>query len=710
MDEAGATTTIRDEARLPALASRPDVQGLRAVAVCVVILGHGHIPGFQGGFVGVDVFFVVSGFLISTLLLHEATSTGHVRVGAFYARRARRILPAAALVLIATSVFAAVELPASRVASIVGDIRWAAFFLANVHFSQAGTDYFQQGRGTSPVQHTWSLAVEEQFYLVWPVVLLLVFLLVARRRLLVTRTVVVAAWTASLVWSVLLTERSPTAAYFSSATRAWELATGALLALAGHSLARLPTRLRHVLALGGLAGIAVSVGWYDESTSFPGWRAVLPVFGTAALLAAGAAGAVGVARLLTLRPVRYVGDISYSLYLWHWPVLVLGVLLIGHLPSLQQTVVLIAVISAASVLSYHLVENPIRHQRLPGFRGLRGLALWPVVLVLVLATSGAAAAFAEHQFESRIQGSPEASRPDAALVVRHTRGANGRNRVVLPDPAVRAMIDAALRDADRDKPIPFPLVNFKHLDADLWQSKFHCYASWEESRVRLCPRGDRQASRTVVLYGDSHAGMWLPPIDLLGRRDGFRVIPLIKLGCAPFDVEQLHLGAPLPACPPFRTWALKQMRQLHPDVVLLAYRGLLEVVPDEGQSIEDAWRSGARESLHELAGITPRVEVISDISSLDFSPADCLTGQRSTMASCTQHLQPVTATGNRLTSEAARATGARFVDVTGLVCRHHRCPLVVSRVITYRDPWHVSLAWSRIVASELGRRLFRPAP
>ena len=281
---------------------------------------------------------------------------------------------------------------------------------------------------------------------------------------------------------------------------------------------------------------------------------------------------------------------------------------------------------------------------------------------------------------------------------------------MLPDPAVRAMIDAALRDADRGKLIPFPLVNFKHLDADLWQSRFHCYASWEESRVRLCPRGDRQASRTVVLYGDSHAGMWLPPIDLLGRRDGFRVIPLIKLGCAPFDVEQLHLGAPLPACPPFRTWALKQMRQLHPDVVLLAYRGLLEVVPDEGQSIEDAWRSGARESLHELAGMTPRVEVISDISSLDFSPADCLTGRRSTMASCTQHQQPVTATGNRLTSDAARASGARFVDVTGLVCRHHRCPLVVSRVITYRDPWHVSLAWSRIIASELGRRLFRPAP
>ena len=333
MDEAGAETTVGDRQILPALAPRPDVQGLRALAVCVVIVGHAHIAGFTGGYVGVDVFFVVSGYLISTLLLREATSTGHVRVGAFYARRARRILPAAGLVLAVTSVFAAIELPLSRVPAIVGDARWAAFFLANVHFSQIGTDYFQQDRATSPVQHTWSLAVEEQFYLVWPLALLLVFWLFARRRLLVTRIVVLAAWSASLVWSVVLTESSPVAAYFSSATRAWELATGALLALAGHQLSRLPAWARHVLAVVGLAAIAAAVGWYDESTAFPGWHAALPVAGAAALLAAGAAGTVGAARVLTLKPVRYVGDISYSLYLWHWPVLIMGVFLIGHQPE-----------------------------------------------------------------------------------------------------------------------------------------------------------------------------------------------------------------------------------------------------------------------------------------------------------------------------------------------------------------------------------------
>jgi len=704
LDEAGASTTVREAPCLPALSPRPDIQGLRALAVCVVILGHGHIPGFRGGFVGVDIFFVVSGYLISTLLLHEATRTGHVRVGAFYARRARRILPAAGLVLVATSVFAAVELPLSRVPTIVGDVRWAAFFLANVHFSQVGTDYFQQDRGTSPVQHTWSLAVEEQFYLVWPVVLLLVFLLVARRRLPVVRVVVVTAWTASLAWSVLLTTRSPVSAYFSSATRAWELATGALLALAGHRLLTLSARSRQLLVVIGLGAIALAVTRYDDSTPFPGWQAALPVAGTAALLAAGAAGTVGAARVLTLRPVRYVGDISYSLYLWHWPVLVMGVYLIGHDPSTDQLLALLVIIAAASVLSYHLVENPIRHQRLPGLGGLRALALWPVVLALVLAVSGAAASYAAHQLESRFRDTAQGAL-DPALAVHHTRAAHGRTQVQLPDPDVGALIDASLHEADKGRPIRAPLVNLEHLGRDLWQTRFDCYASWEDAKVHLCARGDRRATRTVVLYGDSHAGMWLPALDLLGRRDGFRVIPLIKLGCGPFDVEQLHLGGPLPSCAPFRDWALTRMQRMKPDAVVLAYRGLLEVVPAPGLSSSETWRAGARTTLGELTKVTPRVVVISDITSLDFSPGDCLTARHPSMAACTQRIGSVTTTGNSLTRDAARATGARFVDVTDLVCRHGRCPLVVDHVVTYRDPWHISLTWSKVVASELGRRL-----
>ena len=266
------------------------MQGLRAVAVAMVILDHAAVPWLRGGFVGVDVFFVVSGFLISSLLLHEVTDTGRLRIGHFYARRARRILPAATVVLVVTSVFAAVELSTTKVTEIAQDVRWAAFFAANVHFARLDTDYFEQDRAVSPVQHFWSLAVEEQFYLVWPVLLLVVAGVAVRGRLTVITVLVSSAWLLSLTWSVVVTPRSPTASYFSSTTRAWELATGALLALAGHLLPHMPRLARHALSIVGLVGLTVAAVSYDSSTPFPGWRALLPVLGTASLLAAGAAG------------------------------------------------------------------------------------------------------------------------------------------------------------------------------------------------------------------------------------------------------------------------------------------------------------------------------------------------------------------------------------------------------------------------------------
>ena len=197
---------------MPRVTSRADVQGLRGLAVALVILGHAGVPWLHGGFVGVDVCFVVSGFLISSLLLRELTTTGRVRIGHFYARRARRILPAATLVLVATSVFAAFRLPTTRVAQIVADVNWAGFFAANVHFSRLGTDYFQQGRAISPVQHFWSLAVEEQFYLCWPALLVLIAAVAASRTKVSLVVAVSVVCMLSLTWDLVLTSRSPTEA------------------------------------------------------------------------------------------------------------------------------------------------------------------------------------------------------------------------------------------------------------------------------------------------------------------------------------------------------------------------------------------------------------------------------------------------------------------------------------------------------------------
>ena len=253
------------------IGTRLDVQGLRAVAVVLVVLGHVGVPGLAGGFIGVDVFFAVSGFLITALLLREWEATGRIRLGAFFARRARRILPLATVVLVATAGYAAASLPASRVDELGTDVRWSALFLANVHFAGVDGDYFAQDRATSPVQHFWSLGVEEQFYLVWPALLAVVLVVagLARRRsgAVLTAAVLVVVWCASYAWSVL--EMGKPAAYYGAWPRAWELATGALLALAIPLLLRLEGWARTMLAVAGVAAVGLAAARYDAGSQAP---------------------------------------------------------------------------------------------------------------------------------------------------------------------------------------------------------------------------------------------------------------------------------------------------------------------------------------------------------------------------------------------------------------------------------------------------------
>jgi len=239
------------------MSHRRDIQGLRAIAVLLVALAHAGVPFLKGGYVGVDVFFVLSGFLITGILVSEALSSGRVSLVAFYVRRARRILPAAALTLVATTIAAHHLLNFVRAREVVQDSAWAALFSANVHFAAQGSDYFQQGQPPSPIQHFWSLSAEEQFYLVWPSVLALVlFGLVSRRASLGRLLVVVCVLGgASLLWSIHETATSPTTAYFSSLTRAWELALGAALAVGALMVTRIPGRLQLGMGWVGLGAI-----------------------------------------------------------------------------------------------------------------------------------------------------------------------------------------------------------------------------------------------------------------------------------------------------------------------------------------------------------------------------------------------------------------------------------------------------------------------
>ena len=308
-------------------AQRGDIQGMRAVAVLLVILSHAHIAGFTGGYVGVDVFFVISGFLITGILAREVRRSGRVSILDFYARRARRILPAASVTLVAIAVAAAFVYTTGNLRLVLKDVVWAAFFGENINLARAGTDYFSTSSFVSPVQHFWSLAVEEQFYLVWPALIAVLVLLARRARSADdehTRETVVR-WSAavigalvvlSFIWSVWRTDDKPQMAYYSTFTRGWELGIGALLALCAGWVSRRPAALKLAATWIGLAAIVLAGTQYDDATPFPGYHAALPVVGAALVLAGGIDGPRWGARvLLDTRPMRFVGDISYSLYL-----------------------------------------------------------------------------------------------------------------------------------------------------------------------------------------------------------------------------------------------------------------------------------------------------------------------------------------------------------------------------------------------------------
>lgn len=369
---------------------RPDIEGMRGIAVGLVLLYHGFQAPFTGGFIGVDVFFVISGFLITNLLLNEQARTGRISISRFYARRVRRILPAATLVVLATVFASYYWLGFIAGNQIADDAKWTAVFCANIHFGLLGTDYLGSQLPPSPLLHMWSLGVEEQFYLVWPGLFLGLVLLVrgARHRNALAATLLVIIG-ASLAWSIIQTLSNTTWAYFSPLTRAWELALGALVAVLAPVAARVrPSWLIELVSLCGIAGIVVSALVLNSSTRYPGWAVALPVTSTALLIAAGCANqGTLVGRALAVRPMQWIGARSYSLYLWHWPFLTIAAEYLAHDLSAIQNTGLLLLALAATAVSYRLIENPVRRARVLATH--TGLTL-AIGAVLVSVTVGAA--------------------------------------------------------------------------------------------------------------------------------------------------------------------------------------------------------------------------------------------------------------------------------------------------------------------------------
>jgi len=695
---------------------RGDIQGLRAVAVLIVIGAHVGVPFLPGGYVGVDVFYVISGFLISALLFREVQSGGRFSLTAFWARRARRILPAATVVTITTVLCSLWLFSLLDARQVVIDALWATVFGANIHFARQDTSYFAQGSGASPLQHYWSLAVEEQFYVVWP--LLLMGCLLAHRavrRLLARRatgsapgapgardtpahlpsgtilTVLAVLCLASFAWSIHQSGAQPESAYFSTATRAWELGVGAMIALVPARLvARQGALLASVLAIAGVAAIASASVLYSAQTLFPGYAAALPVLGAAMLLLAGGGTPTVVSRLLSTRVLRTVGDWSFSLYLWHWPVLVLTEHAFGRELTVSERVLALALVLGLSALTYEFVEMPLRSGRaaraLP--RG-RALLLYPLCVAMVAATAGGAWLWTGQR------GGESGNNPAITATVGIDAG---------PEALVQASVMAGREQLGVPSDLTPDVMSLRDSIADVGRCDYT-----EETR-RLCPRGDVGAERTVVVIGDSHARAWIPAFDNITEANGWRAFYLVKPQCGAAHVSVANTGddQPFTACSRFHDWTIAQVRALAPDLVVVASSPPVNGVLDAGRRVTSVealvplLTRGYADLFSQLGDAADRVVLLRDVPKSGADPATCLTTGSPSLGTCMFQPDERSRLLGDVAVAAATAAGATVVDPTPWLCWQDECPAVIGGTLSYRDTDHITTEYAATLSDSLG--------
>ncbi len=675
---------------MTATRTRPEIQALRAAAVLAVIGFHLWPGRLSGGYVGVDVFFVISGFLITGHLLREAESEDRVRLARFWARRARRLLPAAYLVLLVSAVGVLLWLPTAQWTQNFREIVGATLYVENWVLAADSVDYLAADGIPSTVQHYWTLSVEEQFYLVWPL-LVVGALVVARRsgrdRRRVLLVVLSLVTLASFVYSLWLTGHRPQVAYFATMTRAWQFGAGAVFAIGLSDRLRLPRRVAIVASWTGFAIFAVCAFRYDEATPFPGTAAVAPVLAALLVIAAGdPVGRFSPTPLMAWRPVQATGDLSYSMYLWHWPPLILLPEILGHELGLGPRLGILVGTFALAWLTMRLVENPIRFGtrggiRRPAVTGVLSLAAASVVVAV--AVFGWHTGRAEELRAQALTARVNADLPDCFGAASMPPAGPCEN------PALATMRIPAGPDVGRD-----------------FGGHPECWVGNLEDRLKPCEFGDvtDPAIPHVVLLGDSHARAMLPAFLRLAEIGELSVTTQLKGGCAWSADLPARTAVPevLQTCPAWRDRVDTWLEQHHDEVdvvVTTGYaRNLAGSSAEQAQALAEAWRVATD------LGIP--VAAISDGPVNASPPAQCLdrhdTWDETTCSVARADAFPY---GDPFGEAAQELPGAVGIDMTDFYCLPKVCPAMIGGVNVHRDQHHLTATFTRTLAPFLWARI-----
>lgn len=642
---------------------RLDIQGMRAIAVLLVLLYHAGVPGVRGGYIGVDVFFVISGFLITTHIV-KLLDQDNLHLRTFWSRRIRRLLPASWSVAAITAVLGVLLFPPIVIPRMLNTASATFAYVPNILFAVEGTDYLAN-KEPSVFQHYWSLGVEEQFYLIWPILLLIAFrLLKGNHKGLLAFTALLTLTSFLLGWKVTYWHQSW--AFFLLPTRAWELGIGAVLAIGLMVYPRLQRAgaWKAWAAWGGLAAVVASAAAFNDATPFPGWEAAIPSLG-AFLMVLGGTGSTrgGATLLLATRPLVFLGKISYSVYLVHWPLIVIPQTAIGWENPLALPVKLglAALALPLGWLSWRFIEEPFRSPKRWG-AGTRRTLLTAVVgaAALALTANGVGSWFNAKPIQV------EESTPTPTL----SKFPTGTSFVPENmDPSLQTAMDSR----------------------STW-----CHALAEDTAPEECTINTNPDAPLVALWGDSHANSWSPPLETLAESGQIRLEKFTKTSCGTADLPAYYVnGDRYPECDQFREEVLKRLAANPPDVVVIGNYSNLDFFGE---------REGYQEALERSIRAIPEsstVIVMEDVPQLLGDPLACLSAHVDDADACAPSRDSLKDTVGALAERnAAAATNSVFFEVTDYLCAE-TCPLVRGSLLVYMDEHHLTGPFSELFAEPL---------